>query len=129
MLPEFNVFPYALQVARIQVTFTACVDTQFDGWIGATLRNNLLYASRQVTCQSTSGSGSLYDRLMQLPIPRSHPVFEQLKGGFPKGYTVRFDTPPDYSPVFTLKAGESLSFSVSLIGQMISFASSFDISS
>ena len=126
MLPEFNVFPYALRVARIHVTFTARADTQFDGWIGATLRNNLLYASRQVVCQLAGGSGSLYDKLMQLPIPRSHPVYEQLKGGFPKGYTVRFDAPPDYSPQLTLKAGETLSFSVSLIGQMISSISDFE---
>ncbi len=93
---------------------------RLEGWIGAHMRNLLLAATNEVVCES---GGTLMDRINYFPIEDStHPWHKGLKGGFPKGYTVKVLSPKQRSYELNIERGEAIKFSVTLIGSLSEYA-------
>ena len=90
-------------------------DVAFDAWTGAVIRNNLLYAAEQIRVQKTGRS--LREQIDVFPLDEGHPLYNELKEGFPKGYVLTdFSTAKTSDPCITVQKGEQLSFSLLLAG-------------
>lgn len=90
-------------------------DTVFDAWPGAVIRNNLLYAAGQIQIKETGRS--LREQIDTFPLPETHPLYKELKDGFPKGYVLTdFSHFDSSNPSGTLLKDEVFSFTLLLIG-------------
>lgn len=97
---------------HLEIRMAATVDTQFDGWIGAVLRNNLLYACQQVEVEDES----LYQNLKQIPLETNHPLYKELEHGFPAPYYLYPHNNYGFRNGALIAQGEIISFSLVLIG-------------
>lgn len=68
---------------KLSIRFYPEKDILMDAWIGAVIRNNFLFAAEGVL---TPSGASLRQKLEEFPLPEGHPYYQQLVGGFPKGY-------------------------------------------
>ena len=75
-----------LSYRRYDVQIKATGDVVFDAWQGAIIRNNLLYAAEQVRIQKSARS--LREQIDFFPLAAVHPLYSELKEGFPKGYVL-----------------------------------------
>ena len=93
-------------------------DVVFDAWPGAVIRNNLLYAAEQIRVQKTGRS--LREQIDVFPLDDDHPLYNELKEGFPKGYVLTdfstMDTSDRSDRGMTIRKGELFTFSLLLIG-------------
>ena len=96
-----------------KVQMCATQDVTLDAWVGAIIRNNLLYASEQIRVQKTGRS--LREQIDALPLTETHPLYKELKEGFPKGYVL---TEFSHAGRVSIKKDERLTFSLLLIGNM-----------
>jgi len=71
---------------RFDVQMTPIEDVVFDAWPGAVIRNNLLYAAEQIRIQKTNRT--LREQIDYFPLADNHPLYHELKEGFPKGYVL-----------------------------------------
>ena len=85
MSQGFEVFKN-LSYRRYDVQISATGDVVFDAWPGAIMRNNLLYATEQVRVQKSARS--LREQIEFFPLEKDHPLYNELKEGFPKGYVL-----------------------------------------
>ncbi|MDR2915343.1 MAG: CRISPR system precrRNA processing endoribonuclease RAMP protein Cas6 [Tannerella sp.] len=107
---------------RFDIIVTATEDTVFDAWIGAVLRNNLLYATEQIRI---SGQDTTLFRICQhFPLSEQHPLYKELKDGFPAPYYL-FVRELDTVELVNLPAGRQISFSLVLIGEISRYISYF----
>lgn len=102
-----------LSCAVITVRFTPHSSIEFDGWIGAHLRNRLLYFMESVPY----GFGlSTREFLTNNPMEDNHPLYKELAGGAPKGYSLRIKSPKIFSQKYTIDRSTPIEFSVTLVG-------------
>lgn len=120
-----NIFPAGidrLYYHRLVFRFSPVATVQSDAWIGAVLRNNLLYAAENIP---VSESRSLYSVLETYPGEPdfSHPFYKEWAGGFPKGFSL--GCPPLFPVGFSypaIRKNEVLTCSLCLVGHMAQYA-------
>lgn len=101
---------------RYVVKLRATNDVIFNAWPGAIIRNNLLYATEQIRIQKTGLT--LRDQIDTFPLKSEHPLYSELKEGFPKGYVLTDFSHFEASiPCGTIRKDEEFSFALLLIGQ------------
>jgi hypothetical protein len=109
---------------RFEIRMIASDDVVFDAWTGAVIRNNLLYAAEQVVLEKQSMT--LREQIDTFPLNEMHPLYKELKDGFPKGYVLtnfsHFDL---QSSQVSIKKNEIFSFSLILIGNFCEYKSYF----
>ncbi|MDR2773767.1 MAG: hypothetical protein LBC19_03310, partial [Tannerella sp.] len=71
---------------RFEIRMIAVDNVVFDAWTGAVIRNNLLYAADKVRIESENQT--LRERIDAFPLSETHPLYKELKDGFPKGYVL-----------------------------------------
>jgi len=104
-----------LHYHRYDIQMCANEDVIFDAWIGAIIRNNLLYAAEQISIQKISRS--LREQIDTFPLNEDHPLYKSLKDGFPKGYVLtNFSHTNLTNPIISIRKDEVFSFSLLLIG-------------
>lgn len=97
----------------IKVRFTSYSDIKFDGWIGAHIRNRLLYFMESVPYEYGLSTRQF---LTDNPLEDSHPLYKELSGGAPKGYSLKIESPIIYDQNYEIKTNRSIIFSISLVG-------------
>jgi len=101
---------------RFEVRMRATEPVFFDSWSGAIIRNNLLFAAEQIRIQKTGQT--LREQIETMPLTEVHPLYKELKEGFPKGYILtdflHFDAE---NPCGTILKDEEFSFALLLIGR------------
>ena len=108
----YNQFHYY----RFDIRMVAIKDVILDAWIGAIIRNNLLYAAEQIRIQKTNRS--LREQIDIFPLNDDHPLYKELKEGFPKGYVLtNFSHANKVDATLTLHENEIFCFSLLLIGK------------
>ena len=101
---------------RFEIKLRATDDMIFDAWPGAIIRNNLLFAAEQVQIQKNGRT--LREQIDDLPLAENHPLYKELKEGFPKGYVLTdFSHFDSSTPCGTILKGEDFTFALLLIGQ------------
>ena len=108
----------SLASCRIDIRFFTPQSIQMKFWIGAVLRNRFLYAADTV---SDKHGVSLRQIIDTLPLAKSHFLYEQLRGGFPKGFLFDCSSLPYEAPGFTLEANQVYTFSLILIGNFMAY--------
>lgn len=68
---------------RLEIRFYAEENLQMKHWFGAVLRNGFLSMSAEI---SDPDGVSLWEHIQTFSLPIHHPYYQQLKGGFPKGF-------------------------------------------
>ena len=105
-----------LYYSRFEIKIRATDDVVFDAWPGAIIRNNLLYAAEQIRIHKTGKT--LREQIDALPLAENHPLYKELKDGFPKGYVLTDFTRFDSSyPCGTILKEEDFSFTLLLTGR------------
>jgi len=105
---------------RFYIQLIANENVTLDAWTGAIIRNNLLYAAEQIKIQKTNLS--LREQIDTFPLEKVHPLYKELKDGFPKGYVLT-----DFShfnmdePTVSIRKDEVFSFSLILIGRFYEY--------
>lgn len=99
---------------ELEISILATETVSIDGWLGAALRNNLLFASEHIT---TENGKSLLEIINTLPISKVHPLYNELAGGFPKGFSLHLLSHQEAVSTSRLQGGESIRFSLLLIGE------------
>ena len=101
---------------RFDVTISPSEDVLLDAWPGAIIRNNLLYAAEHIHIQKTNRS--LREQIDVFPLEEDHPLYKELKEGFPKGYVLtNFSHAGMANHLFaSLRKDENFSFSLLLVG-------------
>lgn len=102
---------------RLDVRMAATAATKFDGWIGAVLRNNLLYATEQVSMPD--GDGSFREFITKIPLRREHPLYKELENGFPAPYYLYPHNNYGFNNGTIIAQGDIVSFSLVLIGSQM----------
>ena len=109
---------------RFEIRMIATGDVVVDAWTGAVIRNNLLYAAEQVYIEIAGQT--LRERIDAFPLNGTHPLYKDLKDGFPKGYVLTDFSHSDLqSPAVSIKKNEIFSFSLILIGNFSEYRSYF----
>lgn len=99
---------------HLAIRIAATDTTKFDGWIGAVLRNNLLYATEQVSLPN--GDVSFRQFLNKIPLQEGHPIYKELENGFPAPYYLYPHNNYEFRNNVLIAQGEIVSFSLVLIG-------------
>ena len=101
---------------RFNIRMSATRDVTLDAWPGAIIRNNLLYAAEQIRIQKTNRS--LREQIDTFSLNDDHPLYKELKDGFPKGYVLTdFSHATMIDPTVFIRKGDIFSFSLLLIGR------------
>ena len=101
---------------RFDVQMRAAQEVVMDAWPGAIVRNNLLYAAEQIRIQKTGRS--LLEQIDTFPLNDGHPLYKELKDGFPKGYVLTDFSHTEISGrKIYIHKDEIFSFSLLLIGR------------
>ena len=100
---------------RYDVYISPTDDVAFEAWSGAIVRNNMLYTAEQIRIQKSGLS--LREQIDTLPLEDDHPLYREMKEGFPKGYVLtNFSFTDTSNPCMVLRKGDTYSFSLLLIG-------------
>jgi hypothetical protein len=106
------------------IRMIAAEDVVFDAWTGAVIRNNLLYAAEQVALEEQGLT--LRGRIDTFPLPETHPLYKELRDGFPKAYVLtNFSHSDLHSSPVSIRKNEIFSFSLMLIGHFSEYKSHF----
>lgn len=95
---------------RLDICLSPMDDIRVDAWLGAVLRNNLMYAAESVEVKAGC---SLRNMIDTLPLPEEHPLYKELSGGFPKGFVLSLQSHMD---THFIGKGEKILFSLVLVG-------------
>lgn len=106
----------------LNVNLLVLEDTSFDSWIGASIRNNFLYASQKLELEK---GDTLFSLINKIPICEDHPLFKAVSGGATRGYLIIPTSHTEVPAPFTLKKHERLSFSLVLIGNLADYYQAF----
>ena len=88
---------------RLRVRFFAHADLSLEGWIGAVLRNNFLVQAAAVKDKMDI---SLFEYLNCFPLPKTHPAYKALQGGFQKALWFDFREIPVNNRSHILRANQ-----------------------
>ncbi|MDR2626826.1 MAG: hypothetical protein LBC40_02195, partial [Dysgonamonadaceae bacterium] len=109
---------------RFEIRMIATDDVVLDAWTGAIIRNNLLYAAEQVVLEEQGMT--LRERIDTFPLNETHPLYKELKDGFPKGYVLtNFSHYNLQSSPVSIRKNEIFSFSLILMGHFCEYKSYF----
>ncbi|MDR0612494.1 MAG: hypothetical protein LBG45_03235 [Dysgonamonadaceae bacterium] len=87
---------------RFEIRMIATGDVVVDAWTGAVIRNNLLYVAEQVYIEIAGQT--LREQIDAFPLNETHPLYKDLKDGFPKGYVLTDFSHSDLqSPAVSIK--------------------------
>lgn len=111
-----------LHFHELEVCITATQDVYLDGWIGAVLRNNLLFAAEKV---KISGTLSLRQIIEIIPVQENHTLYNELKNGFPRGFVLSPISHQTTVSSSRLSAGETVRFSLLLFGHFANYYPEF----
>ena len=101
---------------RFDIKVSAHENVTFDAWPGAVIRNNLLYAAEQIRIRKTGRS--LREQIDTFPLEDDHPLYKELKEGFPKGYVLTdFSHAAMNNSAVFIRKEEEFTFSLLLIGR------------
>jgi len=116
---KVNTFGYL----ELEVEAIAAGDVIIDGWWGASLRNNFLFAAAQVNVVGTITLRQIIDTFT---LQQEHPLYNELKGGFPKGYSLLLWSHREAAiPYYKLNKGECIGFSFMLYGHYSEYYTAF----
>jgi hypothetical protein len=107
---------------ELEISISACDEAYVDGWLGAALRNNLLYAAEHV---NVIGAVSLRQVINLLPLRQDHPLYSEMKGGFPKGFGIALLSHGESVFSCRLQKDETLRFSILLYGHFSEYKTAF----
>lgn len=108
---------------RLEVSVFPEERVEFEGGLGAVLRNNLLYAAGHVM---TEDHVSLLEVIDRLNVPEDHFLHKSLKDGFPKGFALFVVSPENiYASHCVLRPNQALVFSIVLIGRLSAYYKNF----
>ncbi|GHT12903.1 hypothetical protein FACS189426_17000 [Bacteroidia bacterium] len=108
---------------RMEIRMIAAADVVFDAWPGSVVRNNLLYAADKIFVEERNMP--LRELIDTFPLNVEHPLYKELREGFPKGYVLTDFSHSDLSSSVTIKKNEIFSFSLLLIGRFNDYKSYF----
>ncbi len=110
-----------IRCVEISVTITPARRIErLEGWIGVHIRNMLLAATNEIICDDR---GSLMDIINGFPIKDyNHPWHKELKGGFPKGYSIKILSETKRGYTQNYERNEPIRFAVTLIGAIADYA-------
>lgn len=96
---------------------------KLNGWLGAHLRNRLLYCLESILLPHTEYL-SLRKQISEIcPIDPSHPLYKTFAGGFPKGYSLKVQSLEYISDSYNITSGSPIYFSIILIGKNSEYSS------
>jgi hypothetical protein len=98
---------------ELEITTSASDPVSIDGWLGAAIRNNFLYAAENTRVAEDVSLRQLIDTFA---LSESHPLYNNMKGGFPKGYAISLSSHTDNVYKRRLDKGEKIRFSILLFG-------------
>lgn len=99
---------------ELEISLVATAPAFIDGWLGAALRNNLHFASEHII---TAPDTSLRKVINTLSISNIHPLYNELKGGFPKGFSLHVLSHQEAVSASHIQSGDIIRFSLLLIGE------------
>lgn len=109
-----------LNYCRLDVCIAALKDTFFDAWIGAVLRNNLLYAMEQIYLDNEKLS--LREFITKIPLSDDHPLYSELVNGFPQPYYLYVKLPAKkHVNNIQVREGEQLNISFVLVRKLAEY--------
>lgn len=119
---QLSIYNYIkpLSCLEIKVEFMPSNEIRVDGWIGAHIRNRLLYCAESIFLENGE---SLREQIIHFSLSKEHHWYKELQGGFPKAYSIKVDNPQALKSNYTLYINKPLCFSVILIGKMMQYAS------
>lgn len=107
----------------LNINLIALGNIVIDAWPGAMIRNNLLYAARQIEYEN---GDNFYSVINNLPLPEVHPLHKEMQGGFPRGFVIFPLSHTDMTPhPIRVKKHEHFSFSLVLIGNFARYCHAF----
>ena len=112
-----------LTIHRLEICVKATTDTYFDAWIGAVIRNNLLYAITKI--QAPEQDTNLFQYCTRFPLAVNHPLYKELKEGFPPPFYLFVAAEQNPAKITYLHANKELTFTLILIGNVIRFFNGF----
>lgn len=107
---------------ELEFCISATQNVKIDGWLGAVLRNNLIFAAEKIII---SNPISLRYIINTSPIAETHPLHSKLKGGFPKGYVINLLSHQKATSRLSLKQGDTVRFSIVLFGNFSCYYTEF----
>ena len=112
-----------LTIHRLDIRMKATVDTYFDAWIGAVIRNNLLFATAKTQLQKLDTN--LFQYCTRFPLAVNHLLYKELKEGFPPPFYLFVSTGPNPAKITYLHANQELRFTLILIGDVTRYFNGF----
>jgi len=108
---------------RFDIRIVSTESVRFIGWSGAVIRNNLIYASRQIQIKENK---TLENIINEVTLNEDHPLYKELNNGFPKGYILAFpELTGQQQDGMHINKGELFIFSLILIGRMVQYRFKF----
>jgi len=107
---------------ELVVSIRATADLHIDGWLGAALRNRLLFAADHV---NVMGGVSLRQVINLLTIKDRHPLYKKMEEGFPRGYGLSLLSHQEAVSPCRIPAGDAIHFSVILYGHFSEYYHTF----
>lgn len=105
----------ALYYHQFSIRITPTENVKITGWLGAVIRNNFLFAAEQVMISERQET--LREFINTIPLPQSHPLYGELRNGFPAPYVISLDSHAQcIHPAKFIRKGEVVSFSLFIIG-------------
>jgi hypothetical protein len=107
---------------ELEFSISACDEAYIDGWLGAALRNNLLSAAEHI---NVIGAVSLRQVINLFFLRQEHPLYSEMKGGFPKGFGIALSSHWESTFSCRLKKDEAIRFSILLYGHFSEYKTAF----
>lgn len=122
-MPEIPVLVSKLRCTRLTARFFSESPVQMKHWIGSAVRNNFMKVAAET---HITGNLTLRDLINTLPLDdRSHFLYKQLHGGFPKGFVPDISDIATKTSSFMLEGKRVYSFSLNIFGRLTEYASAF----
>lgn len=107
---------------ELEITTSATEDIYIDGWVGSSIRNNLLTAADDI---HVIGAVPLRKIIDILTIKQPHPLYSEMEGGFPKGFGIVLRSHHANTFSCRIKKEETFHFSILLYGHFPEYYTHF----
>ncbi len=108
----------SLECQHIKFALKPNCEIEIDGWVGSHIRNSLLYYAEKIKI----GAKSLREILSEIPIDTTHPLYNELKGGCPRGYSIRCHSYLDERTKLQLTHDNPIQFTIAMVGTVCKYA-------
>lgn len=109
-----NLFIHCLDIRMVFIE-----NTNVLGWLGSVIRNNLLYATDGIFIEEENKT--LRELINKIELAENHPLYSELKNGFPAPYIISLNNHRTLNSTCCLKQGDIVSFSLVLIGKITAY--------